>query len=386
MNELQTKSIHAGSIRPRFGGAVVTPVFQSSTYEYHGEDYHDVKYMRLSNSPNHEVLGRRIAELEGTEAALVTGSGMAAISSVLMSSLSPGDHILVQDCLYGGTTGLLDHELKRNGITYTPIDVQTPSSWNTSLQNNTRAIYVETLTNPLVQMADLEAVVAFARDHSLESVIDNTFASPVNCRPATLGFDIVVESCTKYMNGHNDVIAGCVAGTAQRVSDCRVTLNHVGGSLDAHACYLLERGIKTLVLRVNHQNSSALQIATEMARHPAVKVVHYPGLPSHAQHERAKKLLAGFGGMISFELHGGLEAAEEFLAAVKLPAVAASLGGAETLMVRPAAAVHGALSPEERERSGVTDGLIRFSVGLEGTDDLLADIRHALTTLSISEA
>ena len=382
MKEIQTQAIHAGSLRPRVRDAIVTPIFQSSTFEYHGEGYHDVKYLRLSNSPNHEVLHRRIATLECAEAALVTGSGMAAISSVLFSVLTPGDHLLVQDCLYGGTTGLLDHELKRNGITYTVIDVQDPQSWPSLLHETTKAIYVETLNNPLVQMADLEAVASFARVHGIESIIDNTFASPVNCRPITLGFDIVVESCTKYMNGHNDVIAGCVAGSAKRVNEARLTLNHVGGFLDSHACFLLERGLKTLVLRVEHQNRSALRIAAALSNHATVKTVHYPGLPSHPQHERAAKLLNGFGGMISFELNGGLQAAEAFLGKVTLPAIAASLGGAESLMVRPAAAVHGALTPEERERSGVTDGLIRFSVGLEGTDDLLEDIIQALNTVA----
>jgi cystathionine beta-lyase/cystathionine gamma-synthase len=381
MKQIQTKSLHAGALRPRLRGAVVTPIFQSSTFEFHGEVYHDVGYLRLSNSPNHKVLAARIAALEESEAALVTGSGMAAISCTLLSILSNGDHMLVQDCLYGGTTGLINHDLHRFGISTTVIDPQAPDTWKGRLQKNTRLIYVETLTNPLIQLADLESVVTFARDNGLVSVIDNTFASPVNCRPITLGFDLVVESCTKYMSGHNDLIVGCVAGSTKRVHEARLTLNHLGGCLDPHGCYLLERGLKTLGLRVGHQSGSAGRIAARLVEHPAIVKVNYPGLSVHPQHKRAKRLLDGFGGMMSFELKGGVEPAEAFLSKLQFPAVAASLGGAESLIVRPAAAVHSALSPEERARSGISDGLIRFSVGLEGTDDLLADLLAALDGL-----
>jgi cystathionine beta-lyase/cystathionine gamma-synthase len=378
VKEIETKALHAGSPRPRIGGAVVTPVFQSSTFEYRGEGYHDVGYLRLSNSPNHEVLARRIAALEESESALVTGSGMAAISGTLLSLLSAGDHLLVQDCLYGGTSGLLNNDLRRLGITYDVIDPQAPDTWPAQVRPDTRVIYVETLTNPLIQMADLESVAAFARAHGLVSVIDNTFASPVGFRPAAHGFDLTVESCTKYLNGHNDLVAGCVAGSAARVRKVKLALDHLGGSLDSHACYLLERGLKTLALRVRHQSASAARIAAELSAHPAVRVVHHPSLPAHPQHERARRLLDVWGGMMSFELAGGLQAAETFLAKVRLPAVAASLGGAESLIVRPAAAVHSALTAEERAKTGISDGLIRFSVGLEGTDDLVADLRQAL--------
>jgi cystathionine beta-lyase/cystathionine gamma-synthase len=378
MKELQTRAIHAGREEPRVEGAVVTPIFQSSIYEYHGEDYHDVGYIRLSTTPNHRVLARRIADLESTEDALVTGSGMAAISGILFTLLSSGDHILVQDCTYGGTASLLSRELGRLGVTATLIDAQEPATWAPALTPTTRAIYVETLTNPLVELADLEAVVAFAREHALVSIIDNTFASPVLCRPAELGFDLVLESCTKYMNGHNDLSAGSIAGSAEDVRRIKHTLDHLGGHLDAHGCFLLERGLKTLGLRVAHQATSAGRIAEVLARHPAVARVNYPGLPSHPQHERARRLLDGFGGTMSFELAGGLDAAERLLASVTIPAHAPSLGGAESLIVRPAAAVHSGLTPAQRAASGVTDRLVRFSVGLEGTDDLLADLTRAL--------
>lgn len=384
MNEMTTRkgksteAIHAGSLEPRVRGAITTPIFQSSTYEYHGEDYHDVGYMRLSNSPNHIVLADKISLMEGTEAALVTASGMASISAILFTLLGSGDHILVQDCLYGGTNTLLHKHFPRLRITHTPIDPQDPSSWEAQLRPETKALYVETLTNPLIQVADLEAVAAFAREKGLVSVIDNTFASPVNFRPAEIGFDLVLESATKYMNGHTDIIAGVVAGPGELVWEIKLTLDHLGGVLDTHTCYLLERGLKTLPIRVAAQNVSALRIANFLETHPKVARVNYPGLESHPQHARAKRLFEGYGGMLSFELVGGVDEAREFLGRITLPAHAASLGGVESLMVRPAAATHGGVSPEERARSGITDSLIRFSVGLEDPEDLIRDLDQAL--------
>ena len=373
-----TIAIHAGRMDPRVAGAVTTPIFQSSTYEYHGEDYHNVGYLRLSNSPNHIVLGERIAALEATEAALATGSGMAAISATLFALLSTGDHILVQDCLYGGTTSLLTHEFPRLGISHSHMDAQDPDSWPALLRPTTRVVYVESLTNPLVQVADLEAVVAFAREHGLVSVIDNTFASPENFRPAELGFDLVMESATKYMNGHTDLCAGVVAGSQENVFKIKVTLDHLGGVLDSHACFLLERGLKTLPIRVREQNRSAHRVARFLEDHPGVAKVYYPGLASYAYHHRAARLFDGFGGMLAFELKGGVEEAETFLSRLTIPAHAASLGGAESLIVRPAAATHGGVDPAERARMGISDSLIRFSVGLEDVEDLLRDLEEAL--------
>lgn len=361
----------------------MTPIFQVSTFEYHGQSYHDVGYMRLSNTPNHRVLTERIAALESAEAAFVAGSGMAAITGALLSVLSSGDHVLVQDVLYGGTTGLLSRELVRLGIAHTRIDAQAPDTWPAALEPTTKAIYVESLTNPLVQVADLEAVPGFAREHGLVSIIDNTFASPVNLRPAELGFDLVIESCTKYMNGHNDLVAGSVAGSAERVRRIKELQDHLGGSLDAHACYLLERGMKTLDVRVRRQNENALAIARFLETHPAVAHVHYPGLEGHPQHERAARLFDGFGGMLAFELDGDIDEAERFLAGLTLPAVAASLGGVESLIVRPAAAVHSGLTPEARARSGISDTLIRFSVGLEDAGDLIADLERTLAAAAV---
>jgi cystathionine beta-lyase/cystathionine gamma-synthase len=303
---------------------------------------------------------------------------MAAISSTLLALLSTGDHMLVQDCLYGGTTSLLNHEFPRLAISHTPMPAQEPEKWADLLQPTTKVVYVESLTNPLIQVVDLEAVVAFAREHGLVSIIDNTFASPANFRPAELGFDLVMESATKYLNGHTDVCAGVVAGSEENVFKIKVTLDHLGGVLDTHACFLLERGLKTLPVRIREHNATAHRIAEFLEGHPRVSTVNYPGLASHAQHERAARLFDGFGGMLSFELMGGVEEAEKFLSRLTLPAHAASLGGAESLIVRPAAATHGGVDPEERARSGITDTLIRFSVGLEDADDLLRDLEEAL--------
>jgi len=373
-----TDAIHAGAQHPRPEGAVVTPIYQTANYLYHGEDYHDVGYIRLSTTPNHRVLGARIAALEETEAALALASGMAAISGSLLTVLSAGDHVLVQDTLYGGTASFIQQDLPRFQIGHSVIDPQEPSSWAAALTPATKAMYVETITNPLLQVADLEQVVAFAREHELVTLIDNTFASPANFRPAELGFDLVLESCTKYMNGHSDIVAGSVAGSASLVRRVKLMHDHLGGALDPHAAFLLERGLKTLVVRVSQQNASAGRLARLLEAHPAVETVHYPGLESHAQHERAARLFDGFGGMMAFELVGGVESAEAFMDALDIPVVAASLGGPESLVVRPAAAIHSGLSAEERAKSGVSEGLIRFSVGLEAIEDLEADLTAAL--------
>ncbi|WP_423928251.1 trans-sulfuration enzyme family protein [Candidatus Palauibacter sp.] len=377
-----TDAVHAGQQEPRPEGAIVTPIYQTANYVLQGEDYHDIGYIRLSTTPNHRVLGARIAALERTETALVLASGMAAISGSLLTVLSAGDHALVQDTLYGGTASFLQQDLPRFGVTHTVIDPQDPSTWAAQLRPTTRAMYVETITNPLVQVADLEAVVAFAREHGLVTLIDNTFASPVNFRPAEIGFDLVLESCTKYMNGHSDIVAGSVAGSADLVRRVKVMHDHLGGALDPHAAFLLERGLKTLSVRVREQNASAGRLAALLEAHPAVSVVHYPGLESHAQHGRAARLFDGFGGMMSFELAGGVDAAQAFMAALTIPVAAASLGGPESLVIRPAAVTHAGLPAEERARSGVTDGLVRLSVGLEGVEDLAADLTAALAGLS----
>jgi cystathionine beta-lyase/cystathionine gamma-synthase len=376
---IETQLIHAGEPRPMICGAVSLPIFQSSTFEYAGQgDYHDLKYIRLNNTPNHMALGAKLAAVEGAEAGLVTASGMAAISAVLLTLLKSGDHFLAQDCLYGGTHDFITQDLPSFGIEVDFIDADNPDTWAACLRPTTRLVYVETITNPLMQVADLEAVAAFAREHRLVSVVDNTFASPFNFRPPEHGFDLSLHSGTKYLNGHTDIVAGAVVGAASLVAEITRTLNHLGGALDPHACFLLHRGLKTLAVRMRWQNDSALSIARFLAGHPTVRRVNYPGLEAHPAFSRAARLFAGAGGMISFEVEGGVAAAERFMERCRLPVSAPSLGGPESLITRPATTSHAGMAPEERRKLGIADELIRLSVGLEAPEDLIADFDQAL--------
>jgi cystathionine beta-lyase/cystathionine gamma-synthase len=376
---IETQLVHAGEPLPRIGGAVEMPIFQSATYEYAGEgSYHDVRYLRTNNTPSQLAVQAKLAVLESAEAALVTASGMAAISTTLLSVLSAGGHLLAQSCLYGGTHDLLTRDLPQLGISHDFIDADRRDSWAALLRPTTRAIYVESMTNPLLQVADLEGVVQFARAHGLVSIIDNTFATPVNFRPLEAGFDLSLHSASKYLNGHADIVAGVVAGGAATIERIRQRANHFGGSLDPHAAFLLKRGLKTLALRVRFQNDSALQVAQFLEGHPRVVRVNYAGLASHPRHARARQLFAGFGGVLSFELKGPASAADEFASRVRIPAVAPSLGGVQTLLTRPAITSHAGLERAERQRLGVSDGLLRLSVGIESTEDLLTDLAQAL--------
>jgi cystathionine beta-lyase/cystathionine gamma-synthase len=376
---IETQLVHAGEPLPRIAGAVEMPIFQSATYEYAGEgNYHDVRYLRTNNTPSQLTLHAKLAALEGGEAALVTASGMAAISTTLLTVLAPGDHLLAQRCLYGGTYDLVTGEFARLGIEHDFIDADRPESWRALLRPNTRAIYVEAMTNPLLEVADLEAVTQFARSHKLLSLIDNTFATPVNFRPLALGFDLSLHSATKYLNGHSDIVAGAVIGSAATIERIRHRANHLGGSLDPHAAFLLKRGLKTLALRVRYQNDSTLQIAQFLEGHPQVTRVNYAGLASHPRHERARRLFAGCGGVLSFELRGAPQRAEEFGRRLRIPVVAPSLGGVHTLLTRPATTSHAGLSAAERRELGISDGLLRLSVGIESPEDLIEDLRQAL--------
>ncbi len=376
---METRLIHAGEPRPRIEGAVSIPIFQSSTFEYAGQGgYHDLRYIRLNNTPNHVAVHHKLAALENGEAAVVMASGMAAISSVLLTFLSSGDHFLAQDCLYGGTHDLITHDLPALGISHDVIDGGDSKDWEKALRPETRLLYMETVTNPLLQVGDLEAGASFARKHGLLSVIDNTFASPMNFRPLERGFDLSLHSCTKYLNGHSDIVAGAVIGKRDLIERVTHKLNHLGGSLDPHACFLLHRGLKTLAVRLRHQNESATRVAEFLESRPGIRVVHYPGLKSHPDHGRARGLLDGFGGMLSFELEGDVERADRFIENTTLPISAPSLGGVETLITRPATTSHAGVSPEDRRAMGIADTLIRLSVGLEHPDDLMEDFDRAL--------
>ncbi len=377
--QIDTKLIHSGEPTPRILGAVSMPIFQTSMYEYRsGADYHDIKYIRLNNTPNHIALHTKLACLENAESALVTASGMAAISTTLLAILSAGDHLLVQNCLYGGTLDFITKDFPSFGITYDFIDGNDPESWEKKLKPKTRAIYVETITNPLLQVIDLEEIVSFSKQHKLISIIDNTFASPINFRPSELGFDLSLHSCTKYLNGHSDIVGGAVIGSSELITQITHKLNHLGGSMDPHACFLLQRGLKTLGLRVRQQNENANKIAHFLDKHQAVIKVNYPGLPGNPSYRRASDLFEGFGGMISFELHGGIDSVNNFFDKIELAIIAPSLGGIETLVTRPAATSHAGMSYKERQQAGISDTLIRISTGIEAVEEIIADFEQAL--------
>ncbi len=376
---LETKLIHSGEPRPRDRGAVSMPIYQSSTFEYDGEtSYHDLKYIRLNNTPNHTVLHGKLAAIAGAEAALVAASGMAAISTTLLALLRHGDHLLVQDSLYGGTHDFVTQDLPELGIEFDFIDAARPETWAAKRRTTTRAIYVESITNPCLHVGDLGAVPTFAHEHGLVSVIDNTFTSPVNFRPCEHGYDLSLHSATKYLNGHSDLVAGCVMGHRDLVTRIRHKLNHLGGSLEPFGCFLLQRGLKTLALRVERQNENALELARFLEDHPAVNTVVYPGLASHPKHSRAAELFSGFGGMIAMELRGEVREADRFLQALELPVSAPSLGGVETLITRPCLTSHAGMAPADRAAVGISDELIRISVGIESIEDLKRDFGAAL--------
>lgn len=378
-NDIQTQLIHAGEPDERIEGAVCLPVFQSATFAFAGESsYHDLRYIRLNNTPNHRALQEKLAAIEGGETSVVAASGMAAITTALLTFLKSGDHFLAQNCLYGGTHSFVTQDLPSFGISHDFVDGNDPASWEALLRPETRVIYVETMTNPLLEVADLEAIARFAGAHGLVAMIDNTFASPVNFRPIEIGFDLSIHSCTKYLNGHSDIVGGCVIGRADLVEQVVRRLNHLGGCMDPHACFLLHRGVKTLALRVRQQNENAMRLAEFLASHPGVERVNYPGLTSHPQYDRARALFAGCGGVLSFEAQGGVTAADGLISRLKLPISAPSLGGVETLITRPATTSHSGVSPAERARIGISDRLIRVAVGIESPDDLCADFEQAM--------
>jgi cystathionine beta-lyase/cystathionine gamma-synthase len=377
--QLNTKLIHAGEPKKRYGGAVSMPIFQSSTFEFGGQtDYHDLKYIRLNNTPNHIVLHEKLAALEGAEAALVTASGMAAISTSFLTFLKSGDHFLAHESLYGGTHDLINKDFPDLGIECDFIDGCDPNGWEEKLRLETKLIYVETITNPLLDVLDLNAVVAFAKKNNLLSLIDNTFASPVNYRPIQNGFDLSLHSATKYLNGHTDIVAGAVIGSKELVTQVRHKLNHLGGALDPNACFLMHRGMKTLGLRMERQNFNSLEVAKFLDGHPRVAKVNHPGLESSGSYDRANELLDGTSGMVSFEIDGSVEDANLFMSHLDLFINTASLGGVESLVTRPVQTSHSGMTPEERMAAGIRDELIRLSIGIEDAEDLIGDLGQAL--------
>lgn len=374
-----TQALHEGEVL--YERSVTQPIFQSSTYVYAGEEqYTDVKYGRLNNTPNHLTLSKKIAALEKTQDSVVTSSGMAAVTSALLSLVESGGHLLAQDNLYGGTYYFLKDDFPFWGREVSLFPTDQSTQVEKFIKPNTQAIYVETISNPLLKVPDLQKISAVAKKRGIITIIDNTFASPYNFNPSTIGFDVVIHSATKYLNGHTDVLAGVVAGKSELLKKTRKLLCHLGPTLDPHACFLLNRGMKTLGLRVRQQNENAKKLAELLEDFKAVERVYYPGLPSHPDHQRACELMRGFGGVFSFEYRGSVSELESCLEKLQLPFSAPSLGGVESLITRPTTTSHSGISPDERSRLGIKDTLVRVSVGIEDFEDLAEDFRRAFSS------
>lgn len=369
-----TQSVHAGSAGdPQFKG-IVNPIYPSSAYDY--ENLPETQYPRYFNTPNQRATAAKIAALENAEDGLVFSSGMAAILTSLFAFLKQGDHAVLQNDLYGGTFNALVTEFPRYGIAYTLVDGSNPENFEKAIRKETKVIYIETPSNPTLKITDIKSVAGIAKKHGLLTIIDNTFASPVNQNPFDLGIDIVTHSGTKYIGGHSDLCCGAAVGTKEHIKQVWGSAFHFGGSLDAHTCYLVERSLKTIVLRVRQQNQNAMTLANYLKSNNKVGKVYYPGLTDHPDHAIAKsQMTGGFGGMLAFEVKGD---AHQFMSKLNLIKRAISLGGVESTMCSPVKTSHAKMSAAERASIGVTESLIRFSVGIEEAGDLIADIEQAI--------
>lgn len=375
---INTLCTHYGELEdPLYKGAV-SPLYMSTSYAF--EDVEVKRYPRYFNTPNQVALAKKIAALEHCEAALIFGSGMAAVSTAMLAFLSAGDHVVLQKTLYGGTYNFVVEELERFGIAYTFTKGLAPNDFEEALLDNTKVIYIETPSNPLLTITDLKAVGILAKKAGIVSMIDNTFASPVNQNPADFGIDVIIHSATKYMGGHSDICAGAVAASQAHIDQVFRLAKNFGGSLSDYTVWLLERSIKTMGIRVKAQNENAMKMATYLEEHPEVSKVYYPGLKSHPDHALAAAQMSGFGGMLSFELKEGLNASA-FQKALQLIKPSMSLAGIESTLLSPTLTSHALLSPEERKYQGIADGLIRFSVGIEEVAALQSDIDQAIKSL-----
>lgn len=372
---LNTVCTHTGEVQDKQFKGAVSPLYMSSSYAF--EDVDVKRYPRYFNTPNQEALSKKVAALEHTEAAMIFGSGMAAISTSLLAFLHKGDHIVLQNALYGGTMNLVLEEFDKYGIEYTFTKSLEIKDFKKAIQKNTKVIYIETPSNPLLKITDIRKVAKLAKKHNLVTMIDNTFASPVNQLPATMGIDIIIHSATKYFGGHSDILAGAVAASAEHMDRIFQLGKNLGGSLSDFTVWMLERSMKTLGIRVKEQNKNALKLASYLEKNPAVAKVYYPGLRSHEDYELAKSQMSGFGGMMSFELNPEYDVST-FFKSLKLIKPSMSLAGVESTMLSPTQTSHALLTPEERKKQGIADGLIRFSVGIEDRKDIIADIKQAI--------
>ncbi len=369
----ETLCVHEGQTDARLGG-VNNPVFTSTSYKY--LDSERIDYTRYSNTPNQEIVARKVAALENCESGLVFSSGMAAISTVLYAFLQKGDHVVFQHGLYGGTTNFILNELEKFGIEYSIVDNNSMSAFEDAVKENTKILYLESPSNPLLSVIDLKKVADFANQKNLLSIADNTFASPINQNPKDFGIDLVIHSATKYLGGHSDISAGFILGDKKHIDTIQQTAINLGGSLNPFMCHLLERSLKTLYVRVRQQNRNAMEIAVFLDNHDGINRVNYPGLPTHPEHIIAAKQMNGFGGMISFELNE--MDIVDFQKKLKIITPAISLGGVESIISAPILTSHKKLTEEQRRKEGIKSSLLRLSVGIENAEDLIEDIENAL--------
>ncbi|WP_339883839.1 aminotransferase class I/II-fold pyridoxal phosphate-dependent enzyme [Polaribacter vadi] len=372
---IDTICTHVGEVKDEQFKGAISPIYMSTSYAFDGVD--TKRYPRYFNTPNQEMLCKKIAALEKTENALIFGSGMAAISTTLLAFLHKGDHIILQQTLYGGTYNFVVEEFDKFGIEYSFTDSLAIEDFEKKIQKNTKVIYIETPSNPLLTITDMKAVSKLAKSKEIVTMIDNTFASPINQTPVDFGIDIMIHSATKYMGGHSDILAGAIAGSNEHILKIWNVAKNLGGSLSDFTVWMLERSLKTMNLRVKKQSKNALKMAKNLATNPDVYHVYYPGLKGHPDYKLAKKQMKNFGGMLSFELQEGIDPMK-FQNSLKLIKSSMSLAGVESTVLSPALTSHALLGAEERANQGIKDGLIRFSVGIENTKDLIADIEKAI--------
>ena len=373
-----TIAVHGRPARKADWSPVVSPITQSTTFVNPVGGEEEVLYTRYGNNPNQVEVARKYALLEGAEAAICLSSGMAATALAHLAILRPGDHLVSSRWIYGGTQKLFDEEFGRLGIAVSYVDPAQPRQWRKQIRKTTRAIFVETPTNPLIRMLDLHVVAQIAREFGIALLVDATFASPINFRPLEHDADVVITSATKYLNGHSDVIAGTVAGSASVIEEVTRLMRLWGPAIDPHQAWLLDRGLKTLAVRMERHNANGLAVARWAEGRRGIARVHYPGLESHPDHEIAKRLLDNFGGMLGLEIEGGAAASERVLRRLKLFAHAPSLGGVESLVSEPRLTSHKHLAPEDRAAQGIPDGFVRVSCGIEDAADLIVDLDQAL--------
>lgn len=370
-----TVCIHQGQIKDEQFGGSVSPIYMASSYPF--LDVEKNRYPRYFNTPNQEVISSKVAALENAEAALPFSSGMAAISTSLFAFLQNGDHVIFQNEIYGGSYNLVQKDFGRYGIEYSFTNGLDIKHFENEIRDNTKVIFIETPSNPLLNITDVKAVADLARKHGILTMIDNTFASPLNQTPLDLGIDISIHSATKYLSGHSDISAGVVAGSAKNIEKIMMQARNLGGNLSDFMCFLLERSIKTLALRIEKHNENAQYIADQLSLNPKISKVYYPGLKTHKNHEIAKAQMHGYGGMLSFELNTEIDS-KSFQKKLLMIKPSMSLAGVESTIIQPSLTSHALLSAQERENQGISDNLLRLSVGLENKEDILADIEHAL--------